>query len=195
MAYSNLEKFVLSELGERLSPKLTYHGLHHTKDVIEVCKNYCVHYDLDQKQEELLKVGALMHDCGFLKTYDNHEDIGVEISKRILPDYGYNQKDIEIVSGLIMATQVPQKPKNFLEKIICDADLDYLGRPDFYQISESLFEELKHFMGLKDRTQWNQIQVNFFESHSYHTEWAKIHRSPIKEAYLEELKKQVEASR
>ena len=42
-----------------------------------------------------------------------------------------------------MATKVPQSPKNHLEEILCDCDLDYLGRDDFEKISNNLFSEWK----------------------------------------------------
>ena len=35
------------------------------------------------------------------------------------------------------ATKIPQTPLTKLEEIICDADLDYLGREDFFEISRS----------------------------------------------------------
>ncbi len=191
MLYQELEKFVLSELEENLSPKLTYHGVHHTRDVLQVCIAYCERFQLNQEDATLLKAGALMHDTGFLYTYDEHEKKGVEIAERILPRFEFSKKAIKIISGLIMATKVPQEPKTEMEKIICDADLDYLGRDDFYHISESLFEELKHFKGLTDRNKWNQIQVSFFESHQFHTDWAKKNRAPVKALYLEELREMV----
>ena len=37
---------------------------------------------------------------------------------------------------------MPQTPKNHLEEIMCDSDLDYLGRQDFYPIAETLRQEL-----------------------------------------------------
>ncbi|TVR88425.1 MAG: HD domain-containing protein [Saprospirales bacterium] len=188
MRYQELEKFVLVELEKNLSPKLTYHGVHHTRDVLQICIAHCKRFQLNQENTTLLKTGALMHDTGFLYTYDEHEKKGVEIAERILPRFKFSKRAIKIISGLIMATKVPQEPKTGLEEIICDADLDYLGRDDFYPISESLFEELKQFKGLTDRNKWNQIQVSFFESHQFHTEWAQKYRAPVKAKYLEELK-------
>jgi len=39
--------------------------------------------------------------------------------------------------------QATPRPANLLEEIICDSDLDYLGRSDFIPVSNTLFEELK----------------------------------------------------
>ena len=37
--------------------------------------------------------------------------------------------------------QITSKARNLLEEIICDSDLDYLGRSDFIPVSNTLFEE------------------------------------------------------
>ena len=53
-----------------------------------------------------------------------------------------------------MATKFPQDPHNLLEEIICDADLDFLGRTDFYPIGNSLFEELQDYQLIGDLQSW-----------------------------------------
>ena len=91
-----------------------------------------------------------------------------------------------------MATKVPQTPKTLLEKMICDIDLDYLGRSDFYKISNYLFEELKVTRGLTSKNEWNKIQVKFLEAHEYHTDFAIKKRQPEKEKRIEEIKLLIE---
>ena len=102
--------------------------------------------------------------------------------------FGYTTQDIDTVVRLILSTEVPQQPKTLLEKVICDIDLDYLGRSDFYKISNDLFKELQITSGLKDKNEWNKIQVKFLESHRFHTEFAIKNRQPEKEKRIEEIK-------
>ena len=52
------------------------------------------------------------------------------------------EDEIERICDMIMVTKYPHQPKNITEQIICDADLDYLGRDDFFKIANSLFKEL-----------------------------------------------------
>lgn len=186
--HRELKKFILKDLAENLSTQLTYHGIHHTKDVISVCKQYIKRLGIKGKNAELLLIGALVHDSGFLHTYKNHEEKGVEMALGYLPGFGFSPKDIEIISGLIMATKVPQNPKTDLERILCDADLDYLGRKDFDQISASLFQELQNFDILHDLNEWNKLQVRFLENHSFHTLFAQKNRQPKKQLRIEEIK-------
>jgi uncharacterized protein len=107
--------------------------------------------------------------------------------KRNLPGFGFTKEQIDIICGMIMATKIPQQPKNLLEEIIADADLDYLGREDVYSIADTLFKELKIHANLTDENVWNQVQVNFLNSHSYHTNYSKRLRAPKKQQYLEKL--------
>ena len=53
---------------------------------------------------------------GYIDQYENNEKIGAKYTK-FLPEYGYSKSQIEKISQLILATKVPQKPKNKLEKI------------------------------------------------------------------------------
>jgi len=187
--YLRLRKHIIKGLENNLSDKLTYHGAHHTHDVLRVTNNYLKRERITGRDAKLLRIGALLHDFGFTQTYKDHEAKGCEIAEELMPDYGFTKADIKVVKGLIMATKVPQSPKTKLEKILCDADLDYLGRKDFDPISTSLFQELKNFDILSDSNEWNKLQVSFLEGHKYHTKFARKNRQPVKELRIEAIKK------
>jgi hypothetical protein len=105
----------------------------------------------------------------------------------ILPPYGFNADQIKLIQGMIMATRIPQSPKTKLEQVICDADLDYLGRDDFYIIGNRLFEELSSQGIVKTDHEWNLLQKKFLESHCYHTNFSKLNREEFKRKRLEEI--------
>ena len=109
-------------------------------------------------------------------------------AQKFLPEYGYSKSQIEKISQLILATKVPQTPKNKLEKIICDADLDYLGREDFDNISDNFFRELKENKRLKSKKEWDQIQIKFIENHNYFTDFSNNNRSKLKNNHLQSIK-------
>lgn len=187
--FRSLQIRILKDLETELSPNLTYHGFHHTRDVYDVCNGYIRRLSIKNPDATLLRTAVLFHDYGFITDYKNHEEIGVEYAKQILPDYGYSSPQIKRVSAMIMATKIPQNPKTELERIICDADLDYLGRDDFKSIGETLFMELKKFTPIATRTEWNTIQYNFLSKHRYHTPFARKYREPKKQENLEIVKK------
>lgn len=186
--YTKLRRKAFEVLESKLPCKLLYHDLRHTLDVISVCNQYIARENIESPNAELLRVAALLHDIGFTVTYKNHEEKSAEIAENLMSEFGFTNEEIKMVQGLIMATKIPQSPNNYLEKILCDADLDYLGRSDFGVISERLFLELKNFSLMETREAWNKTQIRFLESHSYHTTFARKNRQPKKQERLAELK-------
>jgi len=183
-----LKSLISNKISAEIPKELTYHGLHHTLSVYEVCNQYIKRMNIKPKDAYLLRTAALTHDVGILYQYKNHEDKGIEYVHDLLPELGYSKKDIDIVCGLIEATRLPQNPKNTLEKIICDADLDYIGTDEFYSIGNTLFEEFLSHKIVKDEEDWDKLQIRFLEEHDYHTPYAKKHREPVKQKFLKELK-------
>jgi class 3 adenylate cyclase len=191
--FDDLEEFVMNMLEDKLPKNLYYHNLKHTIDVIVQVEIIGRHEEVKDEEILLLKTAALFHDSGFIKTYKNHEEAGVEICKAILPAYDYTEEQIKIITDLIMVTKLPPKPKTHLEKIILDADLDYLGRVDFVPVSGNLFKELIEYKLIdNDIEKWNKIQFDFISKHQYFTNTAKRLRDVNKNHQLEIIKRLVE---
>jgi putative nucleotidyltransferase with HDIG domain len=186
--YILLRKKAFEILKSDLSDDLYYHGFQHTLDVLNVCNQYIRREKIDEYNAKLLRIGALLHDIGFTVSNNDHEERGVEIAQKLMEEFGFSKKDFNIVKGLILATRIPQTPKNYLEKIICDADLDYLGRSDFYKISNYLFKELKAYSIINSQKEWDMAQIKFLEAHKYHTDFALRNRQTKKEKRIAELK-------
>jgi len=187
--FEELRSKVLALLDKNLDPRLTYHNLAHTMDVIRQVERIALGENLTNKEDILLlKVAALFHDTGFVDVYKHHEERSCDIMLENIEDGDLTDEEIGKVRGMIMATKIPQTPHNKLEEIICDADLDYLGRPDFEPISEGLKHEFLEFGVIKSEADWDPLQIRFFESHAYFTNTCKTDRAPLKEIHLGELK-------
>lgn len=182
---------ILARLRGELAEHLHYHSLSHTLDVLETVDIIGMELGVSGEEQKLLRVAAAYHDCGFLVTYSGHEAAGCDIARKTLPEHGFQEKEIADVCAMIMATQVPQQPRSVLAEILCDADLDYLGREDFYPIGRELFKEWMRVGIVMDEQNFNRIQVKFLHSHHYHTEFGKRHRAPVKQAHLNELEQVV----
>ena len=193
MNFYKAKKYILDRLKNELPNYLRYHGYHHTFDVFERTIEIASQEGINSEDDlTLLKTAALYHDSGFLSVYKGHEEASCLLVRDILPKYDYNEEQIEKICGMIQATKIPQEPKNNLEEIIADADLDYLGRSDFYSIANSLYEELSSLEVVKTEEEWNRIQVNFLEQHHFFTKTCINKRKAEKEKRLMELKKLVD---
>lgn len=189
--YYKLRKKALDLLDTQLPKNLFYHSIEHTKNVLKICNTYLRREKIKGKRAKLLRIGALTHDIGYIKSNENHEQTGTLIVKDMMQTLGFPKNDIRIVQELIMATKIPQSPKNELERILCDSDLDYLGRSDFYKISNKLYKELKINSLVQTDLEWNKLQIRFLEQHTYHTKFALKNRNPLKQKRIAELQKLV----
>jgi uncharacterized protein len=186
--FLSAKSFILNEL-DALSPALTYHGKHHTLDVYAVSEQLCLSEKVSEHDTVLVLTAALWHDSGFLRHYKDHEAHSCRFAEETLPNFGYTEGSIKTICGLIMATKIPQSPKNDLEKILCDADLDYLGRMDFYDIGRTLFNEMRLLKMINSEQDWNKLQIGFLEKHRYFTETNLQERTALKDKHLDQLRR------
>jgi uncharacterized protein len=194
MQFEKVKKFILAKLRKDLPKNLTYHSLGHIKDVYSAAEDLAVLEKVEGEDLTLLLTAVLFHDSGFLIQQKEHERIGCELASEYLPAYGYSDEQIARINGMIMATRIPQTPLNKLEKIICDADLDYLGRDDFFKIGNYLFDELCMYGIISTENEWNKLQVRFLEGHQYFTRSAIKLRKAKKQAHLTLIKSKIKNS-
>lgn len=188
MQFDKATDFILKKLDRELPKHLYYHSLAHTEDVYAAAKMLAGMEKVNIYQTQLVLTAACYHDSGFLNCVTGHEEASCKIASEYLPSFKYTQAEIELICGMILATRIPQDPKNLLERIIADADLDYLGRDDFFIISHKLFLELYQTGIISDEAEWNTVQIRFIEGHHYFTNTALILREDKKQSNLEKIK-------
>jgi uncharacterized protein len=185
--FESIENAVLKKL-ETLSPGLTYHSREHTRDVVQQAERIAEEESVtDSRKVFILKIAALYHDTGFMETYSNHEERSCQIFLRDSIAFGLKSEEVKEVTDLIMVTKIPQQPKNLLQRIICDADLDYLGRDDFELIGDKLRQEFLAYGVVKNDKEWDRLQLKFLASHKYHTASSQRDREPVKQMHLHSL--------
>ncbi|MEM7655510.1 MAG: HD domain-containing protein [Bacteroidota bacterium] len=191
MQYSKAKSYILHRLKHELGSKLYYHSYQHTLDVFRAAKEIAAEEGIRGEALSLLKTAALFHDSGFLINYQQHEAAGCDLVREVLPEFGYSGPQIEQICAMIMATRIPQTPTSKLGRILCDADLYYLGQDDFYATGQTLFLEFKERGIVQDEEDWNRLQVKFLESHAYFTQTAIRRRARKKALHLHEVKELV----
>ncbi|MBK7383464.1 MAG: HD domain-containing protein [Flavobacteriales bacterium] len=177
--------YILAKLKAELPAGRTYHSLEHTLDVYASAISIAEEEGVTGEGLVLLKIAALYHDSGFTVQDIEHEEAGCRIARAVLPGFGFNERQLELICDMIMATHIPQTPHNKLSRVLCDADLDYLGRGDFERIGRSLFQEMRTYGVLHTEKEWNELQERFLERHSYFTTTNKRTREPQKHVHLQ----------
>lgn len=184
---NKIKRDVFDILHQGLPSYLTYHNAQHTKYVTEKAEIIGEAEVISKVELGLLQIACWFHDIGFIRTYDNHEDQSCALAREMLPAYSLSNTQIDEICGMIMATKIPQRPKSKLERIIADADLEYLGTDKYEDISKGLFKELAHFKSNIDEKEWLRIQIAFLENHQYHTAYCISIKQPIKQLNINKL--------
>ena len=188
MKFNEAKDFILKELKEKLSIDLFYHSIEHTLDVYEAATKYARMEDVNEHDQILIRTAALFHDAGMLRTYKYHEDMSAQIAHEVLPGFDYAKDDIDHICDMILTTKLPQSATKITEKILCDSDLDYLGRTDFFMIAMTLQHEW-NILKFNETTllEWYELQINFITKHQFYTHSAKTLRQDQKKINLDQV--------
>jgi len=189
--FKELKEFILGRLRTGLPVHLSYHNVDHTLDVLHAAEILADKEGIDQLDKELLLTAALFHDTGFLNGREEHEALSCEFARKYLPAHGYHPDKVYRLCSIIMATRIPQSPACKLAEILCDADLDYLGRDDFFPLSQNLFTELLSEGLVKDEVEWNLQQADFMGNHRYFTKTAIHLRTSVQQQHIEQIKAKI----
>jgi len=189
--YSGAVDYAFNRLRTELPPRLSYHNAQHTEDdVLPAAVRLAKLSNMADPDLRLLEVAAAFHDLGQIRTVLGHEQIGADIVSDVLPRYGFGPEEIERVSGMILATRLPQTPLSEEQAILCDADLDSLGREDFFATSKALWQEREACGMIIAWQTWLENQHRFLTDHHYFTPAARTLRDEGKRkniALLERL--------
>jgi len=188
MNYEGVKAFMLEKLRNELDPSLYYHDINHTIDVLQSAERLLEAESIPEHEQMIVKTACLFHDSGMLRTYIGHEEASCEIAREVLPGFGYSKETIDTICKMIITTQLPQSAQTLTEKIICDADLDYLGRNDFHMISHRLKHEWElHEIKETSLKEWYELQIDFLKNHQYFTKSAIKSRDACKQKNLREI--------
>lgn len=191
--FKRARQYALERLERELPPTLIYHSLAHTRDdVVPAAERLAALERVDGEALLLLRTAAFYHDLGHVEQYTDNEAIAIRIAAEVLPHFGYSAAHIQVISGLIMATKLPQSPCTLLEEIMADADLDILGRDDFLARNQDLRAERAALGMLTTDEEWYRGQLEFIQSHRYFTAGARTLRDARKQQNIEEMIKLLE---
>jgi len=164
------------------------HTLHPTKGVVAVTNRIAISEGVSEIDRELLITAAYFHDTGYIREYNKNEPIAARMASRILKLIGYKPKEIEKIQKMILSTALDREPKTHVEKILCDADLDNLGREDFLKLDVRLREGRgARGIDVSDDEIWYRGTLEFIKKHKYYTQAQKKLREKGKQKNIERL--------
>lgn len=193
LSYDDLNETIINYLDENLPGELKYYDIKHTIDVSIAVEIIGSNEGLSDEDLLILKTAALFHDSGLIYSVKNHEERSAEIADLFLPKAGYNKSQIDKIAKLILATKNPLKCDSILEKIICDADCEYIGKPDLIDILKNKFSDYKREFHELNFFDFLTKQKEIIQSFDFYTQSAKDLKIVDKQSQIDlindELKK------
>lgn len=168
------DKFVFALFKAELPNNFIYHNYTHTKRVLKSANEIIMNSNVSEEDAEILQLAALLHDTGYVKMRENHEEESVKISTKFLQEQNVSQEKIAAVNEVIMATKFKESPKSELGKMIRDADSSHFGKEYFSEASEFLRKELE-LQGVKiySSKEWLNENIEVLSTkHQFYTDYA-----------------------
>ena len=192
-----VKQYIKELFKDELPDGIKYHDANHTlhpiKGVVAVANRIAISEDISEHDRELLITAAYFHDTGYIREYDKNEPIAARMAGRILKLIGYKPNEIEKVQMMILSTDLEREPKTHVEKILCDADLDHLGREDFFKFDGKLREGWRvKGIDVSDEAKWYKGTLEFIKTHQYYTESQKNSREKEKQKNIKKLVNKLE---
>lgn len=165
----DLEEKVFSEILKKLPETLHFHRPGHARKVYDQSFLLCRSEEIEQEERLLVRTAALMLFTGLAQSYTNYENRSSVITREVLPDFKYSESQIDQICNLILSTKMPFDPHNQLEKILIDAKMEYIGRPDYPARIKLFYQELKVSGRKITWQQFKQEQLEFLSHFSFFT--------------------------
>jgi len=187
---SEVRNYVTEIFNQELKPHFVFHTIEHTEDVVEACSIMADHYKLSEDDRLVLLLAAWLHDTGYVKgEAAGHEEESIQIATRVLQGREVDPVVVQRVNSCIKATRMPQSPVTLVEQILCDGDLYHLATADFRAKNELLKQEREALLGQKiAKKEWRRNNIQFLETHTYFTDYARERLEPRKQENLVELR-------
>jgi predicted metal-dependent HD superfamily phosphohydrolase len=192
-----VDQYIRSLFRDELPDGIKYHNADHTlhpaKGVVAAANRIAISENISEHDRKLLIAAAYFHDTGYIREYDKNEPIAARMAGRILKLIGYKPKEIEMIQKMILATDLAREPKTHVEKILCDADLDHLGREDFFEMDGKLREGRRaRGIDVSDDAKWYKGTLEILRNHQYYTKSQKELREKEKQKNIRQLLNKLE---
>jgi predicted metal-dependent HD superfamily phosphohydrolase len=151
-----------------------FHNITHTRDVVKAAEEIGIQSELSVDELESVILAAWLHDIGYIEGAEDHEHKAAEKAKELLNAWSVSHKKVLDVTEAILATKMPQQPRSLIGKVLCDADLYHLSSNACMDKSGQLRQEWEktNEKNLSD-IEWQQANLEFLESHQYHTPYGQ----------------------
>ena len=189
-----VSNFVAAFYTKQTNKAIVYHNHTHTWELTDAVNRIASDYTLDDHNRFIVLSAAWFYDTGYyIAGTGTHKNRSGVFATEFLKTIAADDADINAIRDCILATQLPQQPKNLNEEIVCDAVMFYLGTDNYPVKSKLLRKETEALHGISiSGIDWRQRSISLMEEHHYFTGYCKEKLSQTKTENLNRLKQKQE---
>jgi adenylate cyclase len=184
----DIEEFVIKMFEDEAPPDLYFHNSSLVKNICNQVELISVAENLPETEYINLKLAGVFLLTGYISDYEKPMEGSFRIVEEILPANGFYHESIEETKRIIKNAYTSNIESN-ADKILHDAQNDYLGRVDFAKLTDKLLRERTAYGKGCDNKAWIDLQIKYLREHDFITETARLLRSVSLEEQEESLKR------
>lgn len=186
LTIANLQETALLYLEKNLDKHYTYHNALHTREVCAAAMEFAGCAMLNPAECQALHLAAIFHDFGYLVSSHDNEALALPYLQDFGQRFNISADLIARAHRLILETVFPYHPVSEAGKLLCDADIEYSGRPCFLSKAELFRQELAAENIIFEDREFLTLEIKFLEENSFFTDICKNLR---RRGQLENLQK------
>jgi len=183
----DLEEYIFENIKNDLPANLYFHSFEYIQHVYSHAELLIKAENIDIEDKIIIKTSVLLLFTGLTKSYQNFENKSAEYARQILPEYKFSDKQINIISNLILFGKLQHDPQNHYEKIIYDLITEHFGRADYLKSYKMHYLEIKENKGDITIQEWKKQQINFLRHHDFYTLTSKRLREVPPEIQIQNI--------
>ena len=186
----DLEDKVFGDILSSLPESMHFHRIEYARKVYDQSFLLCRSEEIEEEERLLVRTASLMLYTGLTQDYHNFQNRSAVICRETLPGFKYSDRQIDQICNLILATKKPFHPDSQLEKILIDAKMEYIGRPDYTDQLKLLFQEQKETGSKINGQQFKNQQLELLYEFQFYTVAARRMREVSGEKQMRNLEKE-----
>ncbi len=166
---NDLRTVALDYLQMHLPKVYTYHNAEHSRDVCAALDEFIKIAPVADENILPLQIAGIFHDFGYIeKPYDN-ESLALPYIKKFAVQFGLAESTVNQAHELIMETVFPYHPHSVEGELLCDADIEYIGRADFIEKALRFRQELAGCGQTFSDREWWSMELQFLQDNTFFT--------------------------
>jgi class 3 adenylate cyclase len=171
----DIEEMITKMFDDEAPPNLYFHNSSMLKNISNNVELLSTAENLSEEEFINLKLASVFLLTGYITDYEKPMEASLRLVEEILPGYGFSQENVDHTIILIKNSYT-DKYDSLSDRILHDARWDYLGRVDYFKLTEKLLRERTEYGKQSDSKTWIGIQKKILSDHEFLTKTARLLR-------------------